>query len=62
MRPTGTMDLSRFLIEQQKRAARPNTWRRDLWIQWSQLDWFEQLTMGTTMGVSVGMLLWSVLR
>lgn len=62
MRPTGTMDLSRFLIEQQKRAARPNTWRREVWLGWCQLDWFEQLTMGGSILVTLVFLLWVVLR
>lgn len=58
----GAMDLSIFLIEQQKRAARPNTWRRDLWLQWRQLDAFEFWTMGGTLLLAVGFLLWTVLR
>ncbi len=55
---TLTPNMPMFFLEQQKRqAAQPNTWRRDLWVAWCDLDWFELYTLSITFGSIVAFLL-----
>ena len=47
---TLTPNMPAFFLEQKRQAAQPNTWRRDLWVAWCDLGWFEQFTMGLFCG------------
>lgn len=56
---TMTPNMPAFFLERKRQAAQPNTWRRDLWVAWCDLGWFEQFTLSFVCG-SLGVM-WLVL-
>lgn len=54
---TMTPNMPMFFLERKRQSLQPNTWRRDLWVAWCDLDWFELYTMCTVFGLLVAFLL-----
>lgn len=52
-----TPNMPMFFLERKRQAAQPNTWRRDLWVAWCDLDWFELYTTCTVFGLLVAFFL-----